>query len=143
MRLRTIGLISVLALGLIAAPLPTEAQQAGKMARIGYLHFRAGPTANDEAFLQSLRDLGWIEGQNIAIEYRWAAGRRDRYPVMAEDLVRLKVDLIVTATRRAAQSAKNATRTIPIVMLVSSDAVENELVASLARPGGNVTGMSE
>ncbi len=115
----------------------------GKMARIGYLHFRAGPTANDEAFLQSLRDLGWIEGQNIAIEYRWAAGRRDRYPVMAEDLVRLKVDLIVTATRRAAQSAKNATRTIPIVMLVSSDAVENELVASLARPGGNVTGMSE
>ncbi len=76
MRLRTIGLISTLALGLLAGPLPAEAQQAGKMPRIGYLHFRAGPIATDEAFLQGLRDLGWIEGQNIAIEYRWAAVRR-------------------------------------------------------------------
>ncbi len=113
------------------------------MARIGYLHFRAGPIATDEAFRQALRDLGWVEGKNIAIEYRWAAGKKDRYPVLAEELVQLKVDLIVTATRRVAQEAKNATRTIPIVMLVASDAVENGLVASLARPGGNVTGMSE
>jgi len=119
------------------------AQQRRKMARIGYLHFRAGPIATDKAFLQALRDLGWVEGKNIAIEYRWAAGKRDRFPVMAEELVRLKVGLIVTATRRAALEAKNATRSIPIVMLVASDAVENGLVASLARPGGNITGMSE
>ncbi len=142
MRLRTIGLISTLALGLLAGPLLAEAQQAGKMARIGYLHFRAGPIATDEAFRQALRDLGWIEGQNIAIEYRWAAGKRDRYPVMAEELVRLKVDLIVAATPPAIRAAKNATRTIPIVMLSASNAVETGLVASLARPGGNVTGMA-
>ena len=143
MRLRTIGLISTLVLGLLAAPLLVEAQQRGKTARIGYLHFRAGPIATDEAFRQALRDLGWIEGQNIAIEYRWAAGKRKRFPALAEELVRLKVDLIVTATNGPTQAAKNATRTIPIVMLVASDAVENGLVASLARPGGNVTGMSE
>ena len=113
------------------------------MPRIGYLHFRAGPSANDEAFRQALRDLGWVEGKNIAIEYRWAAGKRDRYPIMAEELVRLKVDLIVTATNGPAQAAKNATRTIPIVMVNSADAVENGLVASLSRPGGNVTGMSQ
>ena len=142
MRLRTIGLISNLVLGLLAASLHAEAQQAGKVYRIGYLHFRAGPSATDEAFLQGLRDLGWIEGQNFAIEYRWAAGKRDRYPVMAEELVRLKVDLIVAATPPAIRAAKNATRTIPIVMLSASNAVERGLVASLARPGGNVTGMA-
>ncbi len=142
MRLRTIGHISTLALGLLAGPVPAEAQQAGKMPRIGYLHFRAGPIATDDAFRQALRDRGWIEGQNIAIEYRWAAGKRDRYPVMAEELVRLKVDLIVAATARAIRATKNATRTIPIVMLSASNAVEKGLVASLARPGGNVTGMA-
>ncbi len=138
----TIGLIVTLVLGLLAGPLPTEAQKAGKMPRIGYLHFRAGPVAIDEAFLQGLRDLGWTEGQNFAIEYRWAAGKRDRYPVMAEELVRLKVDLIVASTPPAIRAAKNATRTIPIVMLSASNAVERGLVASLARPGGNVTGMA-
>jgi putative ABC transport system substrate-binding protein len=143
MKLRTIGLISTLVFGLLAAPLLAEAQQAGKVYRIGYLHFRAGPTATDEAFLQGLRDRGWIEGQNIAIEYRWAAGKRDRYPALAEELVRLKVDLIVTATTRPTRAAKNATRTIPIVMVAAPDAVENGIVASLARPGGNVTGMSQ
>ncbi len=143
MKIRSIVLIGTRALGLLAASLSADAQQRGKMPRIGYLHFRAGPIATDEAFLQALRDLGWVEGKNIAIEYRWAAGKKDRYPVLAEELVQLKVDLIVTATRRVALEAKNATRTIPIVMLVASDAVENGLVASLARPGGNVTGMSE
>jgi len=142
MRLRTIGLISTLVLGLLAAPLPAEAQQAGKMARIGYLSHHAGPIASDEAFRQALRDLGWIEGKNIAIEYRWAAGKRDLLTALAEELVRLKVDLIVTATRRAAQAAKDATRTIPIVMASAPDAVEHGLVASLPRPGGNVTGMT-
>ncbi len=119
-----------------------EAQTAGKMVRIGYLHFRAAPIATDDAFREALRDLGWIEGQNIAIEYRWIGKKRDRIPAMAEELVRLKVDLIVTATRSMALAAKNATTTIPIVMLTTSDAVEEGLVTSLARPGGNVTGMS-
>ncbi len=143
MRLRTIGLISTLVLGLFVGPLPAEAQKAGKVYRIGYLHFRASPNATDEAFRQALRDLGWIEGQNIAIEYRWAARQWDRLPALAEELVRLKVDLIVTAIRGPTQAAKNATRTILIVMLAAPDAVENGLVASLARPGGNVTGMSD
>ncbi len=143
MRLRPVALVVTFALGLLAGPLPAEAQQVGKMYRIGYLHFRAGPIATDEAFLQGLRDLGWIEGQNIDIKYRWAAGKRDRYPALAEELVHLKVDLIVTALRSVTQAAKNATRTIPIVMASAPDAVENGLVASLARPGGNVTGMSQ
>ena len=143
MRLRTIGLISTLALGLLTGPLPTEAQQAGKMPRIGYLSHQAGLRARDEAFLQVLGDLGWVEGKNITIEYRWTARKRDRYPVMAEELVHLKVELIVTATRRVTQAAKDATRTIPIVMAMAANAVENGLVRSLARPGGNITGMSE
>ncbi len=143
MRLRTIGLISTLALGLLAGPLPVEAQQAGKMRLIGYVSHRPGPGGSDKAFLKVLRNLGWTEGQNITIEYRWAARKWDRLPALIEELLRLKVDLIVTKTRRIAQAAKNATTTIPIVMMYASDAVENGLVASLARPGGNVTGMSE
>ena len=143
MKLRTIGLISTLVLGLLAAPLVAEAQKAGTMPRIGFLSFRSGPSGPDEAFRQALRDLGWIEGQNIAIEYRWGAGKQGRYPALAEELVRLKVDVIVTTGRTVTQAAKNATKTIPIVMAVGADAVEHGLVASLARPGGNVTGMSE
>jgi len=144
MKLRTIGLISTLALGLLAGPLPAEAQQAGKMPRIGFLSFRASPSGSDKAFRQALRDLGWIEGQNITIEYRWrAAGKPGHYHAKAEELVRLNVDLIVTTGRAATQAAKNATKTIPIVMAVGADAVEHGLVASLARPGENVTGMSE
>ncbi len=127
---------------LFALSFPVQAQQPTKIPRIGYLRHTAGPTAVDEALRQALRDLGWIEGQNISIEYRWVGKKRDRIPVMAEELVRLKVDLIVTATRAMAQAAKNATTTTPIVMLTTSDAVEEGLVASLARPGGNVTGMS-
>ncbi len=144
MRLRTIGLISSLVLGLLTGPLPAEAQQAGKTSLIGYLSNKAGPSARTETFLQALRHLGWVEGNNIAFVYRWrAAGKRGRYAAKAEELVRLKVDLIVTEGRATAQAAKNATKTIPIVMAVAADAVEHGLVASLARPGGNVTGMSE
>ena len=141
MRLRSIGLIGTLVLGLLSGPLLTEAQKAGKVPRIGYLSFRAGPIAADEAFRQGLHDLGWIEGQNIAVEYRWAAGKRDRYPTLAEELVRLKVDLIVAATSASIRAAKNATTTIPIVMVSGSNAVERGLVDSLARPDGNVTGV--
>ena len=119
-----------------------EAQQSVKIRRIGYLSFRASRNVADEAFRQSLQDLGWIEGKNIAIEYRWGAGKPDRYPALAEELVSLKVDLIVTATAAPTRAAKSATTTIPIVMVAASNAVETGLVASLARPGGNVTGIS-
>ena len=107
------------------------------------LRFQAGPDAYDEAFRQALRDLGWIDGRSVAFEYRWAAGRTDRLPALAEELVRSKVDLIVTNTYMAGLAAKNATKTIPIVMATGAEAVENGVVASLARPGGNVTGLSE
>jgi len=144
MRLRTLGLIATLAFGLFVAPLLTFAQQpAGKIARIGYLSRKIAPDPVDKTFFQALRDLGWIEGQNIAIEYRWAEYELGRLPALAEELVRLKVDLIVTHTRRVALEAKNATKTIPIVMRTAANAVENGLVVSLAEPGGNVTGLSE
>ncbi len=143
MKLRTIGLISTLVLGLLAASLPSEAQQTGKIPRIGYLSRKASPGGTDRAFRQALRDLGWVEGKNITIESRWAAFKMDRLPAMAEELVRMKVDLIVTATRRVTLEAKNATGTIPIVMMYASDVVENGLVASISRPGGNITGLSE
>src|SRR5262249_14938048 len=92
------------------------------------------------AFRQGLRELGYTEGQNIIIEYRWAEGRYDRFPDLVSDLVRTKVDAIVTPCPPGALAAKQATKTIPIVMAVSGDAVDTGLVASLARPGGNVTG---
>ena len=95
-----------------------------------------------EAFRQGLRELGWVEGQNIVIDYRFAEGRFDRLPDLAAELVRLKVDLIVAAPAPAAVAAKNATATIPIVMISVSDPVGTGLIASLARPGGNVTGLS-
>ena len=112
------------------------------MSRIGYLALRASPSENDKAFLQGLRDLGYIEGQNITIEYRWAAGKVDRLSSLAEGLVRLKADVIVVSSTPAVQAVKNATRTIPIVMTGTADPVGTGLIASLARPGGNITGMS-
>ena len=119
-----------------------SAQQARKTPLIGYLDYGAS-IDKDEAFFQGLRDLGWLEGQNIAIEYRWAEGKIGRLPGLAKELVGMKVDLIVARAGNAIQAAKSATTTIPIVMVRAADAVENGLVASLARPGGNVTGMSE
>ena len=112
------------------------------MPRIGYLTLRAGPEAEDEAFKQGLRDLGWIEGQTITIEYRWAAGQVDRLPTLAAELVRLPVDCIVARSTPSIQAAKDATQSIPIVMTSVADPVGTGLVASLARPGGNITGMS-
>jgi len=144
MRLRTIGLIGILALTFLSVRLPAEAQQAGKMARIGYLRHSHGPNARDEAFQKALRELGWVEGKNITIEYRWTAGKKgDLLDALAQELVSLKVDLIVVSTGGRVRAAMRATRTIPIVMAVAADAVENGYIASLARPGGNVTGMSE
>jgi putative ABC transport system substrate-binding protein len=136
--------IGTLASALLAAPLAAEGQQAGKMYRIGMLETTsvALNAANLEAFRQGLRELGYVERQDYAIEYRSADSRPDRFPDLAAELVRLKVDLIVTRGTTGALAAKNATRTIPIVMATSGDPVAAGLVASLARPGGNVTGLS-
>jgi putative ABC transport system substrate-binding protein len=135
--------IGSLALGTLAAPLAAKAQQAGKVWRIGVLELRSRAlNANFDAFRQGLQEFGYVEGQNFVIEYRSADGRPERFPGLATEMVRLKVDLILTRGTSAALAAKNATRTIPIVMLASSDPVGTGVVASLARPGGNVTGLS-
>lgn len=134
----------VLAVSILAVPLGADAQPAGKVYRIGLL---AGgwPTANPrsiEAFREGLREFGWIEGQNIVIDYRFAEGRFDRLPVLAAELIQLKVDVIAASATPAPVAAKNATGAIPIVMIMTGDPVGVGLVASLARPGGNVTGIS-
>jgi putative ABC transport system substrate-binding protein len=129
------------ALALLAAPLAAPAQQPGKTARIGFLFFVTSPSL-DEAFRQGLHELGYVEGQNIAIEYRSAEGKDERLPGLAAELVRLKVDVIVAASPPATEAAKGATSTIPIVFAVSGDPVAAGLVASLARPGGNITGLA-
>jgi len=128
---------------LLAAPLAAEAQQADKVPRIGYLspNLAAAPHLR-EAFLQGLRDLGYVEGRNIVIEYRDAEGKFERLPALAAELVALKVDVIVAPNTVAALPAKQATKIIPIVFAVSDDPVTSGLVTSLARPGGNVTGGS-
>ena len=128
----------------LAAPLAAEAQPAGKVTRIGVLEptSMALNAANLDAFRQGLRELGYVEGQNFVFEYRSADGRSERFPDLAAELVRLKVDVILTRGTPAVIAAKNATRTIPVVMAASGDPVLSGIVASLARPGGNVTGLS-
>jgi putative ABC transport system substrate-binding protein len=124
-------------LALLASPLSGEAQQeVPKVPRIGLIRPGSPPDPNAEAFVQGLRDLGEVEGRTIAIEYRWAQGEPERIPKFAEELVRLKVDVIVTAN--VSQAAKRVPRTIPLV----SPALDEGLVASLARPGGNITGLA-
>jgi len=142
MRRSIAGLIVAVTLGTLAASLAFAAQQPPKIPRIGVLRPGAPPDASVEAFRQGLRDLGYVEGKNIAFEYRWAEGKLDRLPDLAADLVRAKVDLIVTSTTPAIQAAKNATTTIPIVFAAAGDPVATGLVAGLARPGGNITGLS-
>ena len=136
--------IGVIAGGLLAAPLAAEAQQAGKVYRIGMLETRSTilNMANIDAFRQGLLELGYKEGQNLEIVYRSSDGRDQRFPGLASELVRLQVDLILTRGTPAALAAKSATRTIPVVMAASGDPVGSGLVASLGRPGGNVTGLS-
>ncbi len=145
MRLRTIGLISTLALGLLAGPLPAEAQQAGKVHRIGIVLSGGSPGRSSrpwKAFLQGLRDLGYVEGQNIIIEYRYGKGRLDRMSSLVNELIQQKVDVIVVTNQVAIRAAKKATKTIPIVMRSSVDPVAAGHVVSLARPGGNITGLT-
>jgi putative ABC transport system substrate-binding protein len=128
---------------LLAASFAAGAQPGPKLARIGVLTLStASGTPDGEAFLQRLRELGYMEGQNIAVEHRDAAGSADRLPALAGELVRLKVDVIVTESNVAALAAKRATQTIPIVMAIASDPVKAGLVSSLASPGGNVTGLT-
>ena len=130
---------SVIAVCVLGAPVAAHAQSA-KVARIGYLGSSSAESGFHIAFRQGLRETGWIEGQNLEIEYRFADDKADRLASMAEELVRLKVDLIVAQPTRAAEAAKKATTTIPIVMINAGDPDRVGLVQSLAQPGGNVTG---
>ena len=143
--MRLIGLAVILAVSIFVGPLAAEAQ-AGEVARVGYINpgYPSDPIRlrRFEAFRQGLRELGYVEGRNIAIESRWAEGNYDRYPAFAADLVRLKVHVIVTVGGAATKAAKQVTATIPIVMSLVTEPVESGLVSSLARPGGNVTGTS-
>jgi putative ABC transport system substrate-binding protein len=130
--------------GAAAWPLAARAQRAGKLPTIGYLGANAPSTQQPwtTAFVQRLRELGWFEGRNLAIEYRWAEGRFDRSPEFFAEFVWLKVDVIVTHGTANVVAAKQATSVIPIVFAAVADPVGNNLVAGLARPGGNVTGLS-
>jgi putative ABC transport system substrate-binding protein len=136
--------IGTLAAGLLAAPLAAEAQQTGKIFRVGMLETRSAilNAANVDAFGQGMRELGYKQGQNLDIVYRSSDGRDERFPALADELVRLKVDLILTRGTPAALAAKRATGSIPVVMAASGDPVGSHIVTSLARPGGNVTGLS-
>jgi putative ABC transport system substrate-binding protein len=145
MRLHTAGLVATLALALLMAPLAAAAQQAGKVYRVGIL----GETASDpaearlwQAFRLALRERGWREGENLRIESRWAEDNTARLPALAAELVRLQVDLIVTRGSTYVQAAKEATASIPIVFTLHGDPLRTGHVASLARPGGHITGLS-
>jgi putative ABC transport system substrate-binding protein len=134
---------TTLLLGGLFSPVAAEAQPAAKVPRIGYIspNLAANPPTH-EAFRQGLRDLGYVEGRNVVIEYRDAEGKLERLPALAAELVALKVDVIVAPGTAAALAAKQATRTLPIVFTAAVDPVTSGLVTSLARPGGNVTGLS-
>src|SRR5262245_34179443 len=142
---RVAAILASIAPGLVAAPLAAEAQQAAATPRVGYLQVSGSlaPPRVTEAFRQGLRDLGYVEGRNVVIEYRSAEGKTERLPALAADLVARKVDVIVTAAGTvAALAAQRATSTLPIVFIGAGDPVTSGLVTSLARPGGNVTGLA-
>jgi putative ABC transport system substrate-binding protein len=129
-------------IGLLAAPSGAGAQPAGRIARIGWLTTTPPPPHIWNAFIDGLREHGWVEGRSIVFEKRFSYGRAEKFPALAAELVGLKVDVIITSGTPASLAAKAATTTVPIVMGVVIDAVGTGLVASLARPGGNVTGIS-
>ena len=132
----------LVAVVLLALGVTAEAQQPKKVPRIGFLSLGLGIQPNEEAFRQRLRELGYVDGQNIVIEWRFAKGKADLLPELAAELVRLKVDVIIASATQAIQAAKQATKTIPIVFPRAGDPVAYGLVDSLARPGGNITGVS-
>ncbi len=138
------ALALALLLACVAAPLAVEAQQPGRVYRLGFLSMRAGPTDNPQldAFRAGLRDLGYVEGRNVVLEIRYADGHDDKLASLAAELVRLNPDVIIAQSGVASLAVRNKTRTIPIVMASSGDAVRQGLVKSLARPGGNVTGLT-
>ena len=143
MRIRGVARIAVLASSVLVASLVTEAQPPAKVARIVYLSTNLRPTPHlPEAFRQGLRDLGYVEGRNVVIEYRDAEGKSERLPALAAELVALKVDVIVATTTLEALATKQTTETIPIVFAATADPVTSGLVTHLARPSGNVTGLS-
>jgi putative ABC transport system substrate-binding protein len=136
--------VALLVLALLAAPHGTQAQPAAKVPKVGYLapHSASPVASRDAAFRRGLSELGYVEGKNIVIEYRFADEKFERLPSLAAELVQLKVDVIVAAVTQASLAAKNVTKTIPVVMVGVGDPVGAGLVASLGRPGGNVTGTS-
>src|SRR5262245_42399685 len=135
--------VALLALALLAVPLAAEAQQTAKIARIGFLAASLAVTPQLlEAFRHGLRDLGYVEGRNLVIEIRDAEGKLERFPALAAELVALNVDVILAGSTPHAVAAKQATRTLPIVFAAPDDPVGSGLVTSLARPGGNATGLS-
>src|SRR5213593_4358995 len=136
--------ITIVGGSILAGPLAAVGQQAAKVYRVGYLTVPSRETAQGVAntFQLGLRDLGWIEGRNVVVDYRFADSNLDRLPDLAAGLVRLRADVIVAGANAAVIAAKNATRTIPIVMFLAIDPVGSGLVASLARPGGNITGLT-
>ena len=134
----------IFGLGALATPLAAEAQQAGKVYRIGYIQ-TAAPNEMEhltKAFEEGLRELGYVEGRNIVFERRFAMGKQERLPALASELVRLNVDVIVTGSNPVIAAVKQATATIPVVMTVSRDPVGSGFIASVARPGGNITGLA-
>ena len=139
-------LLVAVGLGALAAALPSIAQQQGKIWRIGFLAPRSRPTSSDpdvySAFPQGMRELGYVEGKNFVVEWRFADGKFERLPGLAAELVKMKVDVIVAAGTVATEVAQRATTTIPIVIAASVDPVGSGFVKSLARPGGNITGLS-
>jgi putative tryptophan/tyrosine transport system substrate-binding protein len=143
--MRKAGVLSILfVMVLLALAVVAQAQQPKKIPRIGFLIARS-PSANApriEAFRQGLRELGYVEGKNIIIEWRYAQGKLDRLPALAAELVRLKIDIVVTTGPGPTRAAKEATTTIPVVMAQDPDPVGNGFITSLARPGGNITGLA-
>jgi putative ABC transport system substrate-binding protein len=139
-------LVSILAVVILAFVHVAEAQQAGKVPRIGYVAGSVGTTSNPDpntqAFRQGLRDLGYIEGKSIQVEYRYIEGKNERFPSLVAELVQLKVDVLVVSALPAILAAKQATKTIPIVIMINADPVAAGIVDSLARPGGNITGLT-
>jgi len=143
--MRLIGLAVILIASLLPGPLAAEAQPAGKVPRIGVLltTSQSFESTRVEAFRQGLRERGYVEGRNVVIEYRYGDGNLDRLPKLAAELVALNVDLIVTGGTSPTRAAQQATSTIPLVMTIVGDPIASGFIASLAKPGGNITGLTQ